>query len=74
MADVFGLPYTQLESYYVMETTPGAKVFLGLRDDADAAAFESEARAALEGEPFEPERYLQAHHAFATSIGHGEVT
>jgi mannose-6-phosphate isomerase class I len=63
MADVFGLPYTQLESYYVMETTPGAKIFLGLRDDADVAAFESEARAALEGEPFEPERYLQAHPA-----------
>jgi mannose-6-phosphate isomerase class I len=61
MADVFGLPYTQLESYYVVETTPGAKVFLGLREDADVAAFEREARAALGGEPFEPERYLQAH-------------
>ena len=37
---VFGLDFTQLESYYVMETTPGAKVFLGLRGDADVDAFE----------------------------------
>jgi mannose-6-phosphate isomerase class I len=63
MADVFGLPYTQLESYYVMETTPGATVFLGLRDNADVEAFEGDARAALGGEAFEPERYLQAHSA-----------
>lgn len=63
MAEVFGLPYTQLESYYVMETTPGAKIFLGLRGDADIARFEREARAALDGEPFQPERYVQEHAA-----------
>ena len=63
MAEVFGLPYTQVETYYVMETTPGAKIFLGLRDDADIATFEEEARAALGGEPFEPERHVQAHAA-----------
>jgi mannose-6-phosphate isomerase class I len=63
MAEVYGLPYTQLETYYVMETTPGAKLFLGLQDTADIAAFEQEARAALRGEPFEPERYVQAHAA-----------
>ena len=32
-----------------METTPGAKVFLGLREDADVDAFERDARAALDG-------------------------
>ena len=30
-----GSRYTQDETYYVMETTPGASVFLGLRDDVD---------------------------------------
>lgn len=63
MEDVFGLPYTQLETYYVMQTTPEAKIFLGLREGADAAALETDARAALNGRAFEPERYLQAHAA-----------
>ncbi len=63
MARVFGLPYTQLETYYVMETTPNAKVFLGLRDDADVAEFELDARSALDGRAFDPERYLQAQDA-----------
>ena len=31
----FGLPCTQDESYYLLDAEPGAKVFLGLRDDAD---------------------------------------
>ena len=34
--ETFGLSYTQDETYYVMRTTPGAGVFLGLRDDADS--------------------------------------
>ena len=66
MCETFGLPYTQHESYYVMATTPGAKIFLGLREDADLDAFEAEAeRAELPGEPLEPERYLQTHPAEA---------
>jgi mannose-6-phosphate isomerase class I len=64
MRTTFGLPYTQHETYYVMETTPGAKVFLGLREDADVDAFQAEAaRAEHPGVAFEPERYLQAHPA-----------
>jgi mannose-6-phosphate isomerase class I len=60
--EVFGLPYTQHESYYVMKTTPGATVFHGLREDADIAAFRADAQAAArDGTPFEPERYLRAH-------------
>ena len=62
-AATFGLPYTQLESYYVVETTPTARVFLGLRADANVAAFERDARAALTGREFDPERHLQAHEA-----------
>jgi mannose-6-phosphate isomerase class I len=60
MRDVFGGSYTQDESYYVVETTPGAVVFLGLRDDADVRAFRQAAEAALDGEPFDPAAYLQA--------------
>jgi mannose-6-phosphate isomerase class I len=64
MRDTFGLPYTQHETYYVMDTTPGAKIFLGLREDADLNAFEAEAELAEQpGEAFEPERYLQTHPA-----------
>jgi mannose-6-phosphate isomerase class I len=60
MRDVFGGSYTQDESYYVVETTPGAVVFLGLRDDADVDAFRRLAEAALDGEPFDPAAFLQA--------------
>jgi mannose-6-phosphate isomerase class I len=64
MRETFGLPYTQHESYYVMTTTPGAKIFLGLREDADVEAFRAEAeRAERPGLAFDPERYLQAHAA-----------
>jgi mannose-6-phosphate isomerase class I len=60
MRETFGLPYTQHETYYVMVTTPGAKIFLGLREDADLRAFEADAELAEQpGEEFEPERYLQ---------------
>ena len=62
--DVFGLPYTQHETYYVVDTTPGAKVFLGLREDADLEAFRAAAEEAeRRAIPFDPERFLQAHPA-----------
>jgi mannose-6-phosphate isomerase class I len=64
MRETFGLPYTQHETYYVMETTPGAKIFLGLREDADLDAFRAEAeQAESPGRPFDPERYLETHPA-----------
>jgi mannose-6-phosphate isomerase class I len=64
MRETFGLPYTQHETYYVMVTTPGAKIFLGLREDADLHAFAADAELAEQpGEAFEPERYLQTHSA-----------
>jgi mannose-6-phosphate isomerase class I len=64
MRSTFGWPYTQHESYYVMLTTPGAQIFLGLRDDADLDAFRADARRAERpGVAFAPERYLQAHAA-----------
>jgi mannose-6-phosphate isomerase class I len=62
--EVFGLSYTQHETYYVVDTTPGAKIFLGLRDDADLEEFRALAeRAEQSGIAFDPERFLQAHPA-----------
>jgi mannose-6-phosphate isomerase class I len=64
MRETFGLPYTQHETYYVMVTTPGAKIFLGLREHADLDAFRAAAEQAEDpGRPFEPERYLETHPA-----------
>jgi mannose-6-phosphate isomerase class I len=64
MRETFGLPYTQHETYYVMVTTPGARIFLGLREDADLDAFRAEAERAKDpGQAFEPERYLETHPA-----------
>jgi mannose-6-phosphate isomerase class I len=64
MRETFGLPYTQHETYYVMATSPDARIFLGLRRDADLDEFRADAERAQEpGFAFEPERYLQAHPA-----------
>ena len=64
MRQTFGLPYTQHETYYVMETTPGAQIFLGLREDADLDGFRAEAeQAESPGRPLDPERYLETHPA-----------
>ena len=41
--NVFGWPYTQHETYYLMVGGDGRQVFLGLRDDADPGAFHQEA-------------------------------
>jgi mannose-6-phosphate isomerase class I len=58
--ETFGLEYTQDESYYVMETTPGASVFLGLRDDADLEDFRAAAERAEHGVGLDADRYVQA--------------
>ncbi|WP_217553760.1 class I mannose-6-phosphate isomerase [Streptomyces sp. GbtcB6] len=60
MRRVFGWPYTQHETYYMMLGGPGSQVFLGLREGADLAAFRREAdRAVHEGVAFDIERYVQ---------------
>jgi mannose-6-phosphate isomerase class I len=59
MRTVFGLPYTQHETYYVMVTRPGARIVLGLRDDVDPERFRAAAdRSQALGEPFEIERFV----------------
>ncbi|MFF3129237.1 class I mannose-6-phosphate isomerase [Streptomyces sp. NPDC057908] len=60
MRRVFGWPYTQHETYYMMLGGPDRQVFLGLHQDADLAAFRHEAdRAFHDGVPFDIEQYVQ---------------
>jgi mannose-6-phosphate isomerase class I len=54
----FGMPYTQDESYYLLDAGPDASVYLGLRDDIDPAAMLRELAAAQAGgAPFDVERH-----------------
>ena len=60
MRDVFGWPYTQHETYYVMVGGESGRIFLGLRGDLDVEAFHRDAKEAhLLGEPFDIEQYVQ---------------
>ena len=60
MRDVFGWPYTQHETYYLMVGGANRKVFLGLRGDVDTELFEKEAQEAhRNATPFDIERHVQ---------------
>ncbi|MEI5103507.1 hypothetical protein RB200_39590 [Streptomyces sp. PmtG] len=60
MRERFGWPYTQHESYYMTLGGPGARVFLGLREDADTDLFRKEVEeAARDGVPMDPEDHVQ---------------
>ena len=60
MAKVFGWPYTQHESYYMMQSTPGSFVYLGLQEGVDVETFEESARRAEHhGEPFEIGQFVR---------------
>jgi hypothetical protein len=59
MRSVFGWPYTQHESYYVMVGAETQHIFLGLREDADLDAFHRDAsKADHDGTPLEITRYV----------------
>jgi len=59
--DVFGMTYTQDESYYLLDARDDAVVYLGLRDDADPARMMSDLRAAAAGgAPFPTEDHINA--------------
>lgn len=61
MQRVFGWPYTQHETYYMMVGGPDRRVFLGLHQDADLDGFRQAAnRAVHESVPFDIERYVQS--------------
>jgi hypothetical protein len=64
MDDVFGWPYAQHESYYLMATSPGSFIFLGLREEVDEIEFRAAAeRSRSQGRPLDIERYVQTHPA-----------
>ncbi len=54
----FGMPYTQDESYYLLDAAPGASVYLGLREGIVREAMARDLRAAQAGgPPFPADRY-----------------
>jgi hypothetical protein len=60
MRTVFGWPYTQHETYYVMVSEPGTVVYLGLRGDSDLGEFERRAHDAVDHEvAFDIEDFIQ---------------
>jgi mannose-6-phosphate isomerase class I len=60
MSRVFGWPYTQHETYYVMVGGEGARVYLGLRAGVDVDAFRRDAEGAQRDESaFDIERHVQ---------------
>lgn len=73
----FGEPFTQDETYYLVDCTPEAKVYLGFQDGVDQAAFRAELEeSARAGTPVDVERYVRTlpaeRHGFYL-IPHGTV-
>jgi mannose-6-phosphate isomerase class I len=61
MREVFGHPIAQHETYYVMVNGSDGRIFLGLREEVDVAAFREAAELSLrDGKPLEIERFIQA--------------
>ena len=55
----FGLPYTQDESYYLLDAADNAVVYLGLKEGVDKAKMIEDLRAAQRGEIlFDAEKYV----------------
>jgi mannose-6-phosphate isomerase class I len=55
----FGLPYTQDESYYLLDAGDDAVVYLGLKEDIDERQMIKDLRAAQRGEiSFDAEKYV----------------
>lgn len=55
----FGMPYTQDESYYILDAGEGGGVFLGLKENIDPERMFSDLEKAQEGgKPFEAEKYV----------------
>jgi mannose-6-phosphate isomerase class I len=46
----FGMPYTQDESYYILDAKPGAEVYLGLKEDVDPERMLEDLRKAERGD------------------------
>lgn len=69
MRTVFGWPYTQHETYYVMDTRGDRSIFLGLQADADLAALRRQAEAARDhGQPYDITRHVRTFEARAHQL------
>lgn len=56
----FGIPYTQDESYYMLDATDGAEVFLGLKKNVDGEAMIADLKKSeKEGVKFPDEKYIE---------------
>jgi mannose-6-phosphate isomerase class I len=56
----FGEDFTQDETYYILDTKPGAKVYLGFQDDIDSEEFRSALETSFhKGTPVEIERFVR---------------
>ncbi len=54
----FGMPYTQDESYYLLDAGPGASVYLGTKDGVEPEGMIAALEAAQKGEaPFDADRF-----------------
>lgn len=61
IAEHFGMPYTQDESYYLLDADPDAMVYLGLKPGVDATEMAKDLEAAqVDGPPFPAEKYVNA--------------
>jgi mannose-6-phosphate isomerase class I len=59
MQENFGIPYTQDESYYLLDAAPDACVYLGLKSNIDRKRMATELRRAQEGGSwFDAEQYV----------------
>jgi mannose-6-phosphate isomerase class I len=69
MSRIFGWPYTQHETYYVMATTGDRSIYLGLRGGVDVDAFHEQAHAAAHDEvAFDITTHVQVHPATAHQL------
>ena len=69
MARVFGWPYTQHETYYVMATSGDRSIYLGLHEDVDVSAFAAQAHAAAHDHvSFDITAHVQEHPATAHQL------
>jgi mannose-6-phosphate isomerase class I len=60
----FGEPFTQDETYYILDAGPGAEVYLGFHDDIAPTEFrEALERSHREATPLDVDRFVQRHPA-----------
>ncbi|MDA0871347.1 MAG: class I mannose-6-phosphate isomerase [Firmicutes bacterium] len=56
--EVFGMPYTQDESYYILDAGDDSQVFLGFKENVDRNIFENELKASLKTKSFQAEKFI----------------